>query len=147
MGKLKQDYWREAWLHYLAACRKWRPIEVVEVKDGAASLNRIRRCEEECSRLSGALDGRDAAIALSENGRQLTSQSFAEFLRKWDDREQKRINFIIGGPFGLTESFLENCADTLSLSSMTWPHELARVLLSEQIFRALCILGNFPYHH
>lgn len=146
VGKLKQDYWRAAWLHYLEACRKWRPVEVVEVKDGGGSHN-LKRSEEECGRIAAVLDGRDVAIALSENGCQMDSLSFAEFLRKLDEREQKRINFIIGGPFGLTQSFLGNCVCVLSMSAMTWPHELARVMLAEQLFRALCILGNFPYHH
>lgn len=147
VGKLKQDFCQKAWEYYLSAARKWRPIEVLELRDAPADLPPARRVEEEGKRIAAALGGRDGAIPLSENGRQLASETFADFLRQWDEREGKRLSFIIGGPYGLAQSILNSSAFVLSLSAMTWPHELARVLLMEQIFRAMCILGKFPYHH
>ena len=122
-------------------------MEVVEIRDSSASLSPGERVQEECARIRNCLSGRDAAVALSEGGKQMSSAAFAEFLRDWDEKEQKRLNFVIGGPFGLSPDFLADSYRLLSLSSMTWPHELARILLAEQIFRAGCIKNNFPYHH
>ena len=147
VGKLKHGIWREAWEHYLAQAAKWRDLEIVEIKDSPASLPTERRIEEDCARIQASLANRDAAFALAERGRMMDSISFANFLRDWDEKEQKKLTFIVGGPFGLSPSFLDNCAGLISLSTMTWPHELCRIMLVEQIFRAGCILNHFPYHH
>lgn len=147
VGKLRQDWWRPAFAHYLEAARKWRNIDLIEVKDGKSGRLPEERAAEECAKILDCLASRDAVVALSEKGRLMSSEKFAAFLQNWDDREQKRLNFIVGGPYGLTPAFLKDCADILSLSPMTWPHELARILLLEQLFRADCIINRFPYHH
>ena len=81
-------------------------------------------------------------IALTEEGKQFDSKSFARFLNKQKDQ----VSFIIGGPSGLSEKIKKRCDVTLALSSMTFTHEMARLFLSEQIYRAITIIQNKKYH-
>lgn len=81
-------------------------------------------------------------IALSEEGREYTSEGFANFLQKTG----RKLNFIIGGPNGLSTLVKNKVQETISLSQMTFPHEIARMLLVEQIYRAISIIKNRSYH-
>lgn len=122
-----------------------RPLTITEIRDGGGAPKARR--EEESARLLSALDASDFAIALDESGQCLSSREFAALLRKIDEEALGRPCFIIGGPFGLSPTLPEKSRRILSLSLLTWPHELARVLLLEQIFRAECLRRNIPYHH
>ncbi len=146
MGKLKTGCWQEATAHYLNLLRKWRPVEYMEVRDGGASLETPARIRKESTALLERMDARDTVIALADTGRMFTSPQFATFLRNMDEKGD-RPAFVIGGPYGLDENIMRRSGTLLSLSPMTWPHELARVLLLEQLFRAESILRNFPYHN
>lgn len=145
IGKIKTKCWQEAANHYLNQLRHWRKIEITELRDGSGA--REQRMVQEARSINGALDSSDFPIALTEQGRQFSSKNFAQFLRCCEENEIYRPAFIIGGPFGLAQDILERSKELLSLSSMTWPHELARVLLLEQLYRAESILRNLPYHH
>lgn len=80
-------------------------------------------------------------IALSPSGREVDSFKFASFLK-----DKSEINFFIGGAYGLEDDFCKSCDATLSLSKLTFSHKLAKVILSEQIYRSFCLLNNHPYH-
>lgn len=122
-----------------------RPLAIIELPDGRGSASG-RRDEEGC-RILACLKPHDFTMALDESGESLSSVGFASLLRKIYEEMAATPCFIIGGPFGLARSVLEKSRHTLSLSLLTWPHELARVLLLEQIYRAECIARNIPYHH
>ena len=145
VGKLKASFWKEAADDYLKRIERMRPLTITEIRDGGG-VPKARR-EDESARLLSALDASDFAIALDESGQSLSSREFAALLRKIDEEALGRPCFIIGGPFGLAQTLLEKSRRILSLSLLTWPHELARVLLLEQIFRAECLRRNIPYHH
>lgn len=147
VGKLKTGYWQQACEHYLRLLKPVRPVEIVEVRDGDARLAPEARPGQEGGRILAQLAPNDWPIALHETGRMLTSREFAALLGECDMERLKRPAFIIGGPFGLAEDVLRAAGMRLSLSPMTWPHELARVLLTEQLYRAESILRNRPYHH
>lgn len=147
MGRLKTECWRLAFEHYFKLLDKWRTIECFNIKDAQPALERKLRVAKEGRDLLNAISAADKAIALDEKGKTFTSPEFAEFLRAWDENERKKACFVIGGPLGLDNAVLEKCAMRISLSPMTLPHELARVLLLEQLFRAESILRNFPYHN
>lgn len=147
IGKIKTSYWQNACQFYLKQIRYWRGIEAIEIKDGPANLKPAERIAEEGKRLLTCLKPGDLPIALSELGKQYTSPQFADFLRHCDENLIKRPAFIIGGPFGLAQAILAQCPQAISLSTMTWTHEMARVLLLEQLYRAESILHNTPYHH
>jgi 23S rRNA (pseudouridine1915-N3)-methyltransferase len=94
--------------------------------------------------LAAAKDAR-RVIALSATGKQMDSPGLADFLRKQIEIYGS-LAFLIGGPVGLAPEVLKSCDDTLSLSSLTFPHELARVILLEQLYRAATIIAGEKYH-
>ena len=147
MGKIRTSFWREAVEHYAQRIRRWRPLDVTEVRDGDAALPAPRRNEQEARRLLEALSPQDTAIVLDERGASLTSPQLAALLQKLDQEASGRPCFLIGGPFGLTDEVRGAARRMISLGPMTLPHELARVLLLEQLYRAECIARRIPYHH
>ena len=146
IGKIKCAYWKEACAHYIKLISRWQNIECVDLRDANPALSVEKKREQEGERIREQLKAGDYIIALDENGQKPTSGEFACLLEKLDV-EAGRVNFVIGGPFGIETSILRDSSLLLSLSAMTWPHELARTMLLEQIFRANCIRHNFPYHH
>lgn len=147
VGKIKASYYKQAYIHYLELIKKWRKIDCIEVKDSDNALPIAQRQLHEGRNILSQIKTDEKAILLTEKGENIDSLHFAQLFKKHDDREIKRIIFILGGPFGVSEDVSAKCVHKLSLSSMTFPHELARVMLMEQIFRAQTILYNFPYHH
>jgi 23S rRNA (pseudouridine1915-N3)-methyltransferase len=85
-------------------------------------------------------------VLLDENGKAYSSENFAEKLLKWHDTVSSEIVFVVGDSDGFTEAELKGVADKISLSQLTFHHELALLVLSEQVYRALCIINNHPYH-
>ena len=130
VGKLKVPFWKDAAAHYSRRINRWRRLECVEVRDGDPALPQAQRNELEGRRLLEALGPQDMPLVLDERGITMTSPQLAQLLQKIDNNAMGRACFIIGG-----------------LSSMTFPHELARVLLLEQLYRAECIIRKVPYHH
>jgi 23S rRNA (pseudouridine1915-N3)-methyltransferase len=86
-------------------------------------------------------------IALDERGRQMTSEGLAQFLQDRANESNKNLIFLIGGAYGLDETVLTRADNRWSLSQLTLPHQLVRLLLAEQVYRACTILRNEKYHH
>ncbi|MDA3968183.1 23S rRNA (pseudouridine(1915)-N(3))-methyltransferase RlmH [Helicobacter ibis] len=84
---------------------------------------------------------KDYKISLSPNGKKVDSIKFANYLKDKSD-----ISFFIGGAYGLSYDFIQKCDENLSLSDLTFSHKIAKIILSEQIYRGFCILNNHPYH-
>lgn len=120
------------------------PITEIEVEE-RRPLTGPERMAREGELLLKAIPEGALVITLDSGGRALSSDSFAKKLETW--LESRRVlAFVIGGAEGLSPSVLARADETLSLSAMTWPHALARVLLSEQLYRAHAILSGHPYH-
>ncbi len=147
MGKLKTPFWKDAAAHYLTRIKRWRHLEYTEVRDGDAALPSDQRNALEGRRIIDALSPQDVALVLDERGQKLSSPDLAALLRQLDQDARGRACFIVGGAWGLDDSVRQRAFKVLSLSDMTLPHELARVVLLEQIYRAECILRKVPYHH
>lgn len=145
VGKLHSD-WRAAQQDYLARLRRYTDVTLVEVKDvvgqGAPDTVALQR---EGEALLAAAKGARRVIALSATGKQMDSLGLADFLRKQID-VYRSLAFVIGGPVGLSPQVLAACDDKLSLSPLTFPHELARVILLEQLYRAATIISGEKYH-
>jgi 23S rRNA (pseudouridine1915-N3)-methyltransferase len=127
------------------AMRYW-PISFQEVKSAGASKSEpvvTRRREAEL--LLGAVPDNSQLIACDEGGRELTSTEFAAWLTRERDRSASLV-FLVGGAFGLDEKVKTAASFTLSLSRLTLPHELARLVLAEQLYRAGTIMRGEPYH-
>ena len=93
------------------------------------------------------LESSDYVVCLDEHGKQFTSLGYAEFLNKRMVSGCKRLVFIIGGPFGIDKSILSKAHYTLSLSNMTFSHQMIRLFFTEQLYRGFSILKNEKYHH
>lgn len=145
VGKLKTDFWKTAAAHYMERISRMRSILITEVKDcpTGSIQNRIKA---EGKLIIDCLAPTDKAFALDEHGVQINSVQFASMIEN-EETGKNRLCFIIGGPFGLSGEVLGQCKRSISLSPLTWPHELARVMLLEQIYRAECIARKIPYHH
>ncbi|WP_165176097.1 23S rRNA (pseudouridine(1915)-N(3))-methyltransferase RlmH [Desulfovibrio sp. ZJ369] len=147
VGRLKTVFWKDAAAHYATRIARWRRLECAEVRDGDAALTPERRTALEGRRILEALAPQDLPLALDERGEKLTSPQLAALLRQMDQEARGRVCFIVGGAYGLDEEVRARACRLLSLSAMTLPHELARVVLLEQLYRAECILRKVPYHH
>jgi len=135
VGKVKENYILEGMHEYLK--RMKGRIEIVEIKDSTKEKESI-----EITRKLEKLD-RFLTAALDEHGKEFTSLEFSEFIKANSNRS---ICFIIGGPDGLDRSILEGVDHTLALSRMTFTHEMARLLLVEQLYRAFSIIEGKKYH-
>lgn len=146
VGKLRNEHWRTAQRDYLKRLRRYTQVSLVEVRDavGRSLPDDVAMQREGAALLAAAKDAR-RTIALNATGKQIDSPQLAEFLRKQIE-VYGSVAFLIGGPVGLAPEVLATCDDQLSLSSLTFPHELARVILLEQLYRAATILGGEKYH-
>jgi len=138
-GKTRKIYFRSAIEDYAERVRKFLPLEIVEVREEPLSdSKRAKRLRAESRELAAHRQARTSVI-LDSAGRMLTSEEFSEWLGKVTGD----IDFFVGGPAGLIS---DHASLRLSFGRMTLPHELARVVLLEQIFRALAIQHRIPYH-
>lgn len=120
-------------------------VRVREFAESRATRAQTRKADES-ERLAAALPAGARTVVLSEAGRQMTSEQFAALLRDTLDGGAPELAFGIGGPDGHHEDMEASASVLLSLGAMTWPHRLARAMLAEQIYRAVTILTNHPYH-
>lgn len=119
--------------------------EIAPAARKGGSVEPVRAMEEEAGRIRRALPARARMIALDVGGRTLDSESLADRLREWN-REGAEVAFVAGGPDGLAPGLLAEADERWSLSALTLPHALVRIVLAEQLYRALSILHNHPYH-
>lgn len=104
------------------------------------------RMSEEVAYLNNATPDGSIIFALDERGKTMTSEDFAAVLRKYADAGQSNVVFCLGGPDGHDPSLRKKAHHILAFGPMTWPHRLARIMLLEQIYRAITIMTNHPYH-
>ena len=118
---------------------------VTEHAESQAKTSELRKADE-AARLLGSCPGIAYLIALDEAGRNMSSTAFAGELRQLIDNGTRELGFLIGGPDGHAAAVHARAGLLLSFGKMTWPHRLARAMLAEQIYRAVTILVNHPYH-
>jgi 23S rRNA (pseudouridine1915-N3)-methyltransferase len=145
VGKPKNEAIGAAIREYEDRAKRYWPLHVVEVKDEAvraANTDRARRREGE--RLTAAI-GSAQVVACEVGGKRMSSPEFAEWVQKRREAAAD-VAFVIGGAYGLAEDLTERATARLSFSPWTLPHELARLVLAEQLYRAGTILRGEPYH-
>lgn len=147
VGRLKAPYWRDAAAYYAKLLSRHMRLECVEVKDGPARLSPEERTEAEGRSLLAKLGPKLCGVALDERGPAMDSPGLARLLKSMQEDPARSPCFVIGGAFGLSAEVQAACPQSLSLGRLTFTHEIARVLLMEQIYRATSILKNLPYHH
>jgi len=139
VGKIKEPSWKERAYAYTARLKPFATLEVLEARDADA--------EREGERILKALEKeRGRIFAMAEEGKTFTSEKFAEKLGMLRDASQDAV-FIIGGAYGLSDAVKARADELLALSPMTFTHEMARVVLLEQLYRGFSILHGTGYHH
>lgn len=148
VGKTKNSSVKSLMADYLGRIRHLVPCEIVETRDVSRrrSLPAAELLEDEGRELAKAIPQSCRLVALEETGTQFTSRGFARWLEAEQNTGVRILTFVIGGPEGLSPMISGRANLILSIGKMTWTHEICRVLLLEQVYRALCILRNIPYH-
>jgi 23S rRNA (pseudouridine1915-N3)-methyltransferase len=121
------------------------PIDMREISESRAKRAEDRK-REEAAALTALLVPGAPVVALEEGGKSLSSLEFATTLGRWRDDGAPAAQFLIGGADGLDPALVKNATLVLGFGRMTWPHQIVRALLSEQIYRAATILAGHPYH-
>ncbi len=144
VGQIKEKYLQDAINEYKKRLSKYTNIEVIEVKDEGL-VEEVKAIKLEAEKIKKHINDRDYIVTLEIEGKQMTS---VEFANKIDNIliENSNIDFIIGGSYGLSDEIKNMSRLHLSFSKMTFPHQLFRVLLLEQIYRAYKINNNESYH-
>lgn len=148
IGKVKEDYFLKGIEEYSKRLQKFCEFEIVEVKEvnyknpTTAEIEQIIKKESEL--ISSHLTG--AVVAMAIEGKLLSTSDLKDYIDKKSVSGQSEITFVIGGSYGLDENIKNRATDKISLSKMTFPHTMARLILTEQIYRAFTIMNNLPYH-
>ena len=138
----------EAAERYLNRIRHFFPIEVIEVppERGRQRQNDVTIMRAQSARLLAAIPDRGFTVVLDERGQTIDSLKFAKWLERLTTDNPHGVNFVIGGDVGFDDSVRKRADRLLALSPMTLPHQFARVILLEQIYRACTLMRNIPYH-
>jgi 23S rRNA (pseudouridine1915-N3)-methyltransferase len=143
VGKPKSESILQLENHYKKLIKTYVRFEILEIKEGKGSGE--RQLLDEAERVRNALKGFQRQILLDAGGVQRNSESFASWLGSRVDLGE-RLAFAIGSSYGLHPSLKADIKEHISLSSMTFPHDLSRIMFLEQLYRAFCILNEKPYH-
>ncbi len=147
VGRIRTPFWKDAVEHYRTRLVRWRRLVETCIRDADPALPPSERIAQESRNLLAALTPADIPICLDERGRSLSSRAFSQFLSELSEDVNRTPCFIIGGAFGYDDSVRQRAKRLLSFGSLTLPHELARVVLFEQLYRAEALSRNIPYHH
>lgn len=149
IGKTNESYVKDGIAEFTKRISKYFSVEwtIIPVPKNAGMLSEMDLKRKEGEIILQWLKQDDFLIALDERGKELTSVGLADFLQHRATESTKNLVFLIGGAFGLDEQVLKRANYRWSLSSLTFPHQLVRLILAEQIYRACTILRNEKYHH
>lgn len=149
VGKTDHAYWHQAMQVYQERLKHYLTFETTIIPDikktGQLSIAQQKELEGELIRKQ--LRPGDACVLLDEQGKQFTSGQFASYLEKKMHTVPKRLVFVIGGPYGFSQAVYTQVNERIALSQMTFSHQMIRPIFIEQLYRALTILRNEPYHH
>ena len=146
IGKTTESYLIDGIATYVRRLSNY--IAVKEAVVPASVFKDKRRAqEEEENQIARQLLTGDFVVALDERGKQLSSTELAGQAEQWMSRSIKRVVFVVGGAYGFSKTFLENADFLLSLSKLTFTHQMVRLVLAEQLYRAMTIIRNEKYHH
>ncbi|HEX8315334.1 MAG TPA: 23S rRNA (pseudouridine(1915)-N(3))-methyltransferase RlmH, partial [Flavisolibacter sp.] len=149
VGKANEGYVKEGIDDFTKRISKYYPVQwnIIPVPKNAGMLPETDLKKREAETILGLLKEEDYLIALDERGKEFTSEGLSQFIQQRANESRKQIVFLIGGAFGLDEKVLKAAKAKWSLSQLTFPHQLVRLILAEQVYRACTILQNEKYHH
>lgn len=150
VGRMKAGPEREMVARYLdRAVGGGKPLaltgfDVIEQTESRSSSSASRKVDEAKALRAALPDG--IIVALDERGKSIASEPFAHQIGRWRDDGRPAVSFVIGGADGLEPQFVSQADLVLSFSPLTWPHQLVRIMLAEQLYRSTTILAGHPYH-
>jgi len=147
IGKSNEAFIQEGMQNYFKKIKNYCSIslEIFQTKKTVADIQQQKMLEEELVLKKLTPDHR--LIVLDEKGKMLSSPQLAQLIQSKMNQSTKTLVFLIGGAYGVTDNVLKRADNVWSLSVLVFPHQLVRLMLSEQIYRAFSILNNLPYHH
>lgn len=149
IGKTDLPYWREAQDEYVRRLTHYLPFSLRIIPDvkNAARLTESQQKVQEGQQILRALRPSDQCVLLDEKGTEYTSIGFSGYLSKRLQQASKRLVFVIGGPYGFSDAVYVRASDLISVSRMTFSHQMVRVIFLEQLYRSMTIIRGEPYHH
>jgi len=151
VGKVKETFYRDAVNEYAKRLSRYCKFQVTELQDEktpdkASEHEEDLIREKEAERILKQIRDDDYVIALAIHGKKMDSLAFSEYIKKLGVSGKSNLVFVIGGSLGLHDSVLRRSDEQISFSDMTFPHQLMRVILAEQIYRGFRIMNHEPYH-
>lgn len=149
IGKTTEKYFIDAIAEYQKRLKFYIPfeLEVIPELKNTKGLTFEQQKEKEADLLLAKFQAGDFVVLLDEKGKEFTSVKFAEYLEKKTHTVSKRLVFVVGGPYGFSQRIYDLAKEKISLSKMTFSHQMIRLFFVEQIYRVMTILNNEPYHH
>ncbi len=149
IGKNHEPYVKEGIHDFTERISNYFPVEwnIIPVPKNAGMMSEMDLKKKEGEIILDWLNKDDFLVALDERGKEMGSEKLAEFIQARANESIKTLVFVIGGAFGLDEAVLKKANYKWSLSQLTFPHQLARLILAEQVYRACTIIRNEKYHH
>lgn len=148
-GKTTGRLFQEAIADYQGRLSHYIPFSIEEIPDlkNVRNLSEEQQKEREADMLFERMQPGDVLVLLDEKGKEFTSREFSQYLEQKMQTVAKRLVFVIGGPYGFSPRVYEAAQGKISLSKMTFSHQMVRLFMVEQIYRAYTIMRGEPYHH
>jgi 23S rRNA (pseudouridine1915-N3)-methyltransferase len=149
IGTLKENRLAPLLDEYLRRVKRYNPAEITEIaeKKEWKKLDREARKKSEGEMFLSVIKPGDITIRLDERGKTFSSAELATQLQKWMNSSAKSLNLLVGGPYGFSDELKQAVPDAISLSKLTFTHDMVRLFMLEQLYRAFTILHDEPYHH
>ena len=149
VGKTTQNYIQAGIDDYIKRLRRYVPYKIESIPDIKASkaMTEEQQKQKEGESILSFLSPADFCILLDEHGREFSSMEFSSWMQKTMASGKKRAVFVVGGPYGFSKDVYSRADYKISLSKMTFTHEMVRLFFTEQVYRAMTILRGEPYHH
>jgi 23S rRNA (pseudouridine1915-N3)-methyltransferase len=151
VGKIRESFFSSGVQEYIKRLRPYAGIEVVEgleekVSPNASPKEIEKLLEKEAQRILNLIGENEITIVLDVKGRSISSEKLAAHMQRWNESGKFRVNLIIGGANGLSERVKQFSDEQISFSSLTFPHQMAVLILTEQLYRGYKIIKGEPYH-
>jgi 23S rRNA (pseudouridine1915-N3)-methyltransferase len=149
IGKTDNSFVAEGYEEYFKRIKRYLKFEFKVIRDikNSGNLDENVQKKMEGEKILEGITSSDIIVLLDENGKEFTSREFAGFISKQMNASVKNLVFIVGGPYGFSEEVYKRANYKISLSRMTFSHQLIRLIFAEQLYRAFAIINNEPYHH
>jgi 23S rRNA (pseudouridine1915-N3)-methyltransferase len=149
VGKTAQDFVETGLNEFCSRLKHYIAFEMEVIPDikNAKNLSFEQQKEKEGECILKSIQTGDCVVLLDEHGKEFTSLQFAEYMERKTHTVAKRLVFIIGGPYGFSQKVQNTAQEKIALSKMTFSHQFVRLIFVEQVYRAMTILNNQPYHH